>query len=332
MRRCARSYYQNRRRGILGRDGDFITAPEISQLFGELVAAWLLGVWQGLGSPRRFTLTELGVGGGTLAADMLRVFKLRPEFLAAADWHLLEISPRFRRLSERKLEEVAPRWHHRLATMPKNYPHIIVANEFFDALPIEQYKLDDGGWRRAVFRPKGNRWFREFRPTRCQPPASPPLESGQIWEQMRAGTALLRSAARRISEHGGHLLVIDYGYDHGVGDTLKPIKAHKASAVDCGIIVGDSDLSADVDFHQLRRAAADFAVMTPPLITQANFLRRLGLRERLATLVRHNPSRAAELGKAAARLVAAPMGEMFKVMAVASERARLPAGVFAEGG
>lgn len=333
MRRFAADYY--RHENILGRDGDFITAPEISQLFGELIGAWLVEVWRRLGSPRQFIFTEMGVGRATLAADMLRVFRLEPKFLAAARWHPIEINPHFRRLGEEKLKGVELHWHRRLGTIPRDCPQLIVANEFFDALPIEQYKSDGDRWQRAVMRRENGHWVREFRPS-PPPPSSPlgplrgfgQLRNGQIWERMLAAAALMRAVARRLAEGGGHLLAIDYGGDDGIGDSLKLIRDHEAIAADKIPLANGGDLSANVDFGQLRRAASTFAVAVSPLIRQGDFLRRLGLEERLAALIRQNPHRTAELTAAARRLVAPPMGELFKVMAVSSKRAKLPFGVF----
>ncbi len=327
MRENGDRYYA--KKNIIGGDGDFITSPEMSQVFGELVGAWLVEVWRGMGSPSRFIFTELGVGRGFLAADMFRVFKLRPEFLAAARWHMLEVNRHFRRLARANLP-IKIHWHRGLASMPRGIPHIMVANEFFDALPIEQYKFTTEGWRRAVFCRRDRRWFRQFRLMGSSPALSsiyPLPERGQILEKMSGAVSFIKAALKRIGEHRGHLLVVDYGGEDGIGDTLKAIKSHRVFPLATGIHLGETDFSANVDFSQLRRAAGALVDATRS-VGQAEFLQKLGLQKRVAVLAEANRHKADKLQAAVARLIGPPMGELFRVMAFTDRQSRLPSGVF----
>ena len=322
LQKAVKAYYA--KGTAIGKQGDFITAPEISQVFGELIALRVLDAWQRLGEPSDFAFIELGTGRGALLADMVRVFaRLRPEFLRAAHWHLLERSSKFRNATTEAVAKVDSNirlcYHHRLATVPSAMPNIFVANEFFDALPIDQYRLIDGKWHIAMVEnhQPAQQPVRNYYPTNTVPADAPTdLAANQIWHKMRVGVALMRALAKRLMEHRGFGIVIDYGsYAGDLTDGLNLIKSHSSKGA---VLAEEGDLSADVDFSQLVAAARAFKVKVEPLTTQAQFLYQSGFKQRLETLVAHNPAQGANLVEAASRLVAPPMGEAFKVMVLNS--------------
>ncbi len=313
-------YY--RTRDPLGARGDFITAPEISQMFGELVGLWCAEVWRLLGAPRPIHLIELGPGRGTLMADALRaVERAAPPFRAVLDVHLVETSPTLRDAQRARLADAAPTWHDDLASLPDG-PPLVVANEFLDALPIHQLVRTTAGWcaRQVTLDPSGRLAFgvaeapSPLAATLAPAVACAPL--GSIAELAPAADALVATLARRCARHGGAALLIDYG--HGVsapGETLQAVRAHRPHPVLAD--PGDADLTAHVDFAALTRAARPHAAVHGPL-PQGAFLRRLGIAARAETLLRGRSAAAtAEIRAAVARLVEPDqMGEIFKAMAL----------------
>lgn len=325
-------YY--RRADPFGRGGDFVTAPEISQIFGELIGAWCVAVWERSGAPARFVLAELGPGRGTLMADALRAARLRPAFLAAAEMHLVETSPVLRRAQEAALSGsgMTPVWHDDVSGLPAG-PLIAIANEFFDTLPIHQHVRVDRGWaERMVGIDEGGRLVFALGPAIAVRPAgmdavlAAAAAPGAVFERNPAAEAIVARLAGRVASEGGAVLAIDYGHgESGLGDTLQAVRAH--AYADPLADPGSADLTAHVDFASLRRAAEEAGAAVAPLLAQGEFLRRLGLDERAAALARGKPAPlVAEIMAGAERLSGAQtMGTLFKVLAIGPRGLTLPA-------
>ena len=285
-------YYAGR--DPLGIAGDFITAPEISQMFGELIGVWLADLWTRAGRPEKARYVELGPGRGTLAEDALRAMRgagLEPTL------ELVETSPMLRRAQAERL--AAPRWHDEVATLPADGPLLIVANEFFDALPIHQFDGDGGELRVTL----GDHGF-------VRGPAEP------VTETSPASTAILGALARRLKAQGGVALIVDYGHDRpGTGDTLQAVLAHEYA--DPFEAPGSRDLTAHVDFHALAEAARAAGVRIFGPVAQGAWLQAMGIKLRAASLAKAAPERGAEIAAARTRLTGPDqMGRLFKVMAL----------------
>ncbi|HVZ08999.1 class I SAM-dependent methyltransferase [Rhodopila sp.] len=300
---------------------DFTTAPEVSQVFGELLGLWAAIAWDRVGRPDPVLLVEAGPGRGTLMADALRaVARAQPDFAAAAQVHLIETSPRLRAAQAARLQQAAPKqvtWHQALSELPDG-PMILLANEFLDALPIRQFVRRGTGWAERYV---GNgAWVEEP----VVPPALPPLRSvaeGRIVEINEPARAFAAVAAARLRTFGGVALFIDYGADAGArteapGDTLQAIADGRM--VNPLSAAGSADLTAHVDFADLARAAAAAGAAVQGPVTQRRFLLQLGARERTERLAASAPPHQAEtLRGGLARLIdAAQMGTLFKVMAL----------------
>jgi len=315
-------YYATRE--AIGAAGDFITAPEVSQMFGEIVGLAIADVWQRAGSPADAVLVELGPGRGTLADDMLRAMKVAG--LAPAV-HFVETSP----LLRARQAELFPHatWHDTIQTLPDDRPLLIVANEFFDALPVHQLVMTFTGWRERVVR-NGIDGFEPApgEPTKFGevPPHLRHADPGGIIESCPAARKLIRALARRLHDQGGVLLVIDYGHEGGAhGDTLQAVHAH--AYADPFARPGSSDLTAHVDFAALAGSARAAGTRVAGPVEQGQWLVTLGLSDRAAILARNAPRRAEEIGEAYRRLTHPDeMGELFKVMAVTGRRWPEPGG------
>jgi NADH dehydrogenase [ubiquinone] 1 alpha subcomplex assembly factor 7 len=298
-------YYMTR--DPFGARGDFTTAPEISQMFGELIGAWLADMWLKLGSPARLTLAELGPGRGTLMQDALRATRNAPGFHAALDLRLVEMSPVLRRMQEERLGAYRPRWHTEIATLPDDAPLLIVANEFLDALPVRHLVgTAQGVMEKAVGLDSAGGLCFGLVPCFLAPPF--PLAEGETAEIGPARDGAVREMAGLLGKAGGAALIIDYGYEQArPGETLQALRGHEY--VDPLAEPGEADLTAHVDFGALRRVSA-VPVRGP--VPQGLFLKRLGIEHR-----------ARVLGDAAGleRLVSpAQMGELFKVAALCHDR------------
>ena len=322
MNEANRHYYATR--DAIGAAGDFITAPEVSQMFGEIVGLALADVWQRAGRPSNAVLVELGPGRGTLADDMLRAMKvagLEPEL------HFIETSP----LLREKQADLHPHaiWHDTIQTLPADRPLLIVANEFFDALPVHQLVMTFSGWRERVVR-MGMDGF-EAAPGENTKYGEVPMhlrhvDPGGIIESCPTARKLMRALARRLHDQGGAMLVIDYGYDGGAhGDTLQAVHAH--AYADPFAKPGVSDLTAHVDFSALAGSARAAGTHVAGPVEQGQWLISLGLSDRAAVLARNAPRRADEIAAAYRRLTdPEEMGELFKVMAVTGRRWPEPGG------
>jgi NADH dehydrogenase [ubiquinone] 1 alpha subcomplex assembly factor 7 len=317
-------YYM--RREPFGRTGDFITAPEISQMFGELIGLWAVAVWEMMGGPKSFVFAELGPGRGTLMADMLRTARVKPAFLKAAEVHLVEISPRLTEIQQATLAKtgVAVHWHASVADLPPG-PAIIIANEFFDALPIRQFRWGNASWSERVvgLNEQGQLAF-GLVPVEQRAPAVL-LPEGSIIESSPASKATMTAIAERLKEFGGAALVVDYGNAQPThGDTLQAVRAHK---FDNPLTApGESDITAHVDFAALARAAEAAGATVRTLMGQGEFLIRLGLVDRANVLGRGKDQATRDaLAKAMERLAAPKaMGTLFKVLAISSPGLKLP--------
>ncbi|MGO4333864.1 class I SAM-dependent methyltransferase [Labrys sp. KB_33_2] len=320
-------------RDPLGAAGDFITAPEISQMFGEILGLWAAHRWMILGSPTHIGLVELGPGRGTLMADALRAIgKVLPAFAAAIELHLVETSPTLRKAQATILAEAlgpslagrSPIWHDDIATLPDG-PSIVIANEFFDALPVHQLVHRSGHWHeRLVGLVDDELAFglaAEPVPASQAPSLSNTALDGTIVEYPEAGSQVMAGLCDRLARFGGAALIIDYGHlEFGVGDTLQAMAAH--AFVDPLARPGEADLTTHVCFETLARIAADKRLAIDILATQAQFLNELGIRPMAANLSRHaTPEQAEAIAKALERLTDdAPraMGSLFKVLAVSA--------------
>jgi NADH dehydrogenase [ubiquinone] 1 alpha subcomplex assembly factor 7 len=308
----------------LGECGDFITAPEISQMFGELIGLWCVAVWRAMDEPRPFLFVELGPGRGSLMADALRAARIAPEFLAALDLNLIETSELLRRSQRGALKNsrVAARWHKTADDLPRG-PAIIVANEFFDCLPVRHFVRGKDGWHERLVGLDGEGRLCFGLAPEAEPGLSAPGEAGQVIEVGHAGAHLMTRLAARIAAEGGALLVTDYGYDTpGRGDTLQAVKRHRF--VDPLRDPGEADLTAHVDFCGLSQAARAAGARTHGPVPQGEWLARLGIHERAAKLREHaSGGQRAAIDSAVLRLAggdhgsgATDMARLFKALAV----------------
>lgn len=328
-------YYQRDPAAVFGATGDFVTAPEVSQVFGELVGLTLADAWQRAGAPAA-SLAELGPGRGTLMADLWRAVHRLPGVAAAWDVHLVERSASLQALQAERLAELRPSWHATTVTLPSDRPLLLVANEFLDALPVHQLVRAAEGWaeRCVGWGEAGACWTTRPAPAALAAEAAhrfPAAGPGAIAELAPARQTLVRDLATRIAAAGGLALLVDYGglATHPV-DTLQAVKQHQSVAV--LQYLGDADLSSAVDFGPLADAAkaAGAAVFGP--LPQARVLRALGIELRalrLAERVR-GPARQAVFSGVRRLLDATAMGEAFKVLAVTHPAWGVPAGFAAE--
>jgi NADH dehydrogenase [ubiquinone] 1 alpha subcomplex assembly factor 7 len=321
-------YYMNR--DPFGATGDFTTAPEISQMFGELVGLWAAEVWSSMGSPRPVRLVELGPGRGTLMSDALRAARIAPPFREALDVWLVETSPTLAAIQHELLLDCgAPvAWAQRLKDIPEG-PAIVIGNEFLDALPVRQFIRASGQWRERTvgLNDEGDLAFGVA--ASLEPYISATAQNGEIIEVNPAGHRLMFELGARLVKQGGAALLIDYGHAiTSFGDTLQAVRAHRY--VDPLAAPGDCDLTAHVDFAAMARSArATGAVVYGP-IDQGDFLRAIGIDLRTKALAeRAGPERSEALQQARNRLVGKAKGEMgalFKAMAVADRRLPPPPG------
>jgi NADH dehydrogenase [ubiquinone] 1 alpha subcomplex assembly factor 7 len=316
-------YYMTR--DPIGMAGDFVTAPEISQMFGELVGLWAAQTWMDLGRPAPFALVELGPGRGTLMADALRAARVAPGFLEAAQVHLVETSPVLRE-KQRATLSGAPAgrvfWHANLDAVP-DLPLIALANEFFDALPVRQLVREGGAWReRLVGLGADGRLAFGLSPD-ADPSIAYEAPEGEVLEIAAAGIPVMRALAARIVAAGGAALAIDYGHARtGFADTLQAVRRH--AFADPLEDPGEADVTAHVDFAQLAAAARAAGALVHGPATQGAFLRALGIEARARALAaRASAKQAEEIGAALQRLAGEgedDMGVLFKAMAVTHPR------------
>ena len=313
-------------RDPFGHAGDFVTAPEISQMFGELIGLWSAAAWQAMGAPAPLRLIELGPGRGTLMADALRAANIMPAFRAALAVHLVETSPRLVARQRETLPglDIPLAWHRDLGEVPEG-PAIVIANEFFDALPIHQAVKTSVGWHvrmvgladdRLTFMvsPDPMPGFERVLP---EPLHDAPVGAIYEWRDDR----IVLELAQRLVHSGGIALIIDYGHaESAPGETLQAVRGHRFA--DPLAEPGVADLTAHVDFAALARAAKRVGARTHGPVTQGAFLRRLGIEQRAQRLKADaTPQQAADIDAAIARLTDRDaMGDLFKVLATADPK------------
>jgi NADH dehydrogenase [ubiquinone] 1 alpha subcomplex assembly factor 7 len=326
-------YYTTR--NPLGREGDFVTAPEVSQMFGELLGLWVASVWRQMESPKNLRLVEFGPGRGTMMADALRAMRVAPVLHQSVQVHFIEINPALRAIQQETIGDanIPVSWHNTLDDVPKG-PVIILANEYFDALPIRQAVKQTTGWHERTIEVAGDGSFIYGvtpEPLPCFEALLPPVVRaapvGAVFE-WRPDEEMMR-IARRIRQSRGAALIIDYGHLRSdAGETLQAIARH--SYTDPLKNPGTADLTAHVDFEALGRAAASTGTRVHRPAEQGTFLRRLGIDTRAATLsAKAAPGQQDMIMKAAARLTEGGrggMGSLFKVMGISDHSIKeLPA-------
>ena len=300
----------------LGQQGDFVTAPEISQMFGELIGFFCVNLWQQMGEPPSFTLLELGPGRGTLMQDALRAASRAPGFADAVHVQLFETNIALKAMQEERLGQYHPYWASEIDAVSDD-PLLVVANEFFDALPIRQFVRAPDGWHERQIGVRDGRRAFGLSPTAIPETALPEAvrdaEQGAVYEAGLAAQDAMQRLGRKIAAQGGALLAIDYGYERTrTGETLQAVRRH--AFADPLESPGEADISAHVDFEALGTAARAVGLELAPLRTQDWFLHHLGIEERAAMLSRANPGQAGEIERALARLTGKDqMGELFKV-------------------
>lgn len=339
-------YYINK--DVFGQKGDFTTSPEISQMFGELIAIWFVNEWMMAGSPKKVQLVELGPGRGTMADDILRSFAKFPELSKALSLHLVEVSQKLCEIQEEKLSaqpknitkdwsktephykgcksKYGPNvyWYHDVKHVPSGCHTMFVAHEFFDALPIHKFQKTDRGWRemlvdvdpelenklRFVLAPNPSA------ASTCFLQLSPDDERSHI-EVCPAAGVITAYMSDRINQEGGCALIVDYGHDGNLGDTFRGFSDHELH--DVLIDPGTADLTADVDFSYLKKQAGNKVKSYGP-VSQSSFLQNMGIALRLKILY----EQADEQGKqdliSAFRMLTETMGERFHFLALLSNR------------
>lgn len=315
-------YYMTR--DPFGAAGDFTTAPEISQMFGEMLGLWAAHLWQAMGAPARFALVEIGPGRGTLMADMLRATRIVPGFRDAASVHLVETSPVLREIQKAALAGKAePAWHDRVETALDG-PAIIVANELLDALPLDQFVMTPEGWRERLVGASADGRLIWGLGTAQRSPSLPQAGSGgvpagSVYEHPHAALSLVSTVAGHVARFGGGALFIDYGSaESGFGDTLQAMRRHEF--VDPLVGPGDADLTVHVDFARMAQAGLSAGAAAHGTARQGEFLLALGLAERAQVLSRKaSQEQAQAIAAAFERLTERAetgMGDLFKVLAL----------------
>ncbi|SOC05125.1 class I SAM-dependent methyltransferase [Rhodobacter maris] len=319
-------YYATR--DPFGRGGDFITAPEISQMFGEMLGLCLAQVWLDQGRPAPFTLAECGPGRGTLMADVLRAIRAVPGMAAAAEVHLVEASPKLRALQRDRLAPRAVTWHENIASLPEA-PLFLLANEFFDALPIRQFVRVEAGWAERQVGLSADRLIPGLAPPTRLAALEPRLADtrpGDVVEICPAGPPIMDEIAGRIVRHGGVALIVDYGHWTSLGDTFQAVRDH--APCDPFAMPGEADLTAHVAFAPLAAAARAAGAAVSAMTAQGVVLERLGITPRAEALARALSGAALEAHVAAHRRLTHPeeMGQVFQSLAIYPATAPLPPG------
>jgi NADH dehydrogenase [ubiquinone] 1 alpha subcomplex assembly factor 7 len=320
-------------RNPIGAAGDFVTAPEISQMFGELVGVWAIALWRSMGAPGRVVLAEMGPGRGTLMKDLLRAARIEPAFDSAIQVHLIETSPTLAKVQREALGgaivEIVPRF----SDLPFG-PLILIANELFDCLPIRQFQKTERGWcERLVDHDPHRGGFRFVLSPEPTPAATliPPIVArapvGALAEVSPASLSLAGAIGAHVAREGGGALIADYGHAKSApGETLQALRRH--ARVDPLEDPGEADLTAHVDFESLGRAAREAGAAIHGPVGQGAFLRALGIEARAAALSKSaNDAQRAEIAAALQRLTAPErMGSLFKMIAFLDPRLPAPPG------
>lgn len=304
-----------------GETGDFITAPEVSQMFGELIGLWAVDVWAKLGGPTKFHLVELGPGNGTLMTDILRSARIAPEFLSSVTIHLVETSARLRKKQADALADHNVTWHEELPTL-SGAPVILLANEFFDALPIRQFVFAGSHWfeRLVSWQNGGFEYTKSARPFDLKD--APEAKEGDIYERCPDGEAMIGRLSNLLRQEGGAALIIDYGAEDAlVGDSFQAVRGHKP--VNPLVAPGEADLTAHVKFAIFKKIALSQGVTVQGPTQQGRFLERLGIEARHYMLRKEaTEAQKKKLDAQLRRLISAEeMGTLFKAMALSHNMA-----------
>lgn len=321
-------YYMTR--DPFGRAGDFTTAPEISQMFGEMIGAWLADTWMKMGAPAKIHLLECGAGRGTLMADALRATKGVDGFHDAVHLHLLEISPVLKQAQENALEGYDATWHMTLESIPPDSPLLIFGNEFLDALPVRQFMVTEAGWREKVVKIDKNDTLRlcdvevDDEANGLIPSLLIPPQVGDHLEVSLEQGVFIDEVSKIILNQGGGALFIDYGFNYNMaGDTLQALKNHKV----CGVLdsPGEADITAHVNFSHIATKIMTNGLTVHGPVSQSTFLKALGIEVRADILSRNATDKErVDLALALQRLVGVKtdnkeMGALFKVIAFSSD-------------
>ncbi|MGH1377235.1 MAG: class I SAM-dependent methyltransferase [Alphaproteobacteria bacterium] len=321
-----------------GAGGDFVTAPEISQMFGEVIGAWVIDIWFQMGKPETLNLIECGPGRGTLMSDIMRVGKSVDGFVDAINIQLVEASGSLQVMQKDALKDYVVSWHSEISEINKGAPSILIGNEFLDALPIEQLMRNENGWQKRVIVLDENNGFKftwaeaDHKLKQLLPSET---VSNKIYEVSPARNLFMSSCIDLLSASKGVALFIDYGYikSHH-GDTLQAVRKHEYTNVleDIGL----SDITSHIDFEALSRHVCELGGHVSPIQTQGNFLKALGIEQRLIAL-KNTAMKTNDTGMAANiikgmdasvdRLIGNDqMGELFKVICVKNSEDITPAG------
>jgi NADH dehydrogenase [ubiquinone] 1 alpha subcomplex assembly factor 7 len=296
--------------------GDFITAPEVSQMFGELIGLWAVECWRRMGSPDAFVLAEIGPGRGTLMADALRAARIAPGFEQGATIVLVETSPRLRAVQKETLAAHAVAWAERVDDLPDG-PAILLANEFFDALPIRQFLRTPEGWAERMVGLRDGELAFGLRPGARIDGVDDDAPAGAVVEIASISMAIMATLAARLQRFGGAMLAIDYGHaESGFGDTLQAVRGHRFDNPLAH--PGEADLTVHVDFSALAKVATAQRARASTIWTQGDFLIALGLLDRAGRLGAGKDLATQEAIRAAVERLAGPdaMGTLFKVLCV----------------
>lgn len=319
-------YYSTRPR--LGEDGDFITAPLVSQMFGELLGLWAVEVWTRLGRPDRALLVEVGPGDGTLMSDVLRAARRAPGFLDAVKLVLVETSEPLIEAQRARLAgaDVSPSWAASLDALPSGAPVILLANELLDCLPARQFLRTPQGWAERMVGLGDDGALAFGLSPRPVDGVMPQAQVGDIVEVCAAQAAFGAALGALLAREGGAGLLIDYGRaEPGPGDTLQALKAHQK--VDPLDEPGQADLTVHADFPAVAAAARKAGAHASPILTQGELLGRLGVYARADALIRARPDRAQVVQRQLARLVDPDqMGDLFKALAIYAPHGLTPPG------
>ncbi|KQO82207.1 class I SAM-dependent methyltransferase [Rhizobium sp. Leaf262] len=324
-------YYKTRQ--PFGRTGDFVTAPEVSQLFGEMLGVFMVHAWQRLGTLANARLVEIGPGRGTMMADMLRVIqRIAPPLYESMSVHLVETSPRLTETQKQTLASHGDKisWHESFEDVPPGLL-LIAANELFDAIPIRQFVKTPHGFReRVVALDTADELIFTAGLASIDPDLLPPFPErqpiGTIFEYSPAREAVMAALSRRLKSNGGTALIIDYGHTvSGYGDTLQALRMHEFDPVLAH--PGEADLTSHVDFENLSRMAEANGIHINGCLPQGDFLYGLGLKERADTLAaKATPEQTLQIAEAVNRLAGegvGKMGALFKVLAVSGASVHL---------
>lgn len=323
-------YYQ--KSDPFGSTGDFITAPEISQMFGELIGLWCVDCWIKMGAPSNFILCELGPGRGTLLLDALRSAKLSPEFLEAADLYLIEQSAHLKTVQKTTLKDYSAQWIESVDDLPVDRPLIVFGNEFLDALPIRQFITDRSEWHERKITSHSNQLSYcetviETENLKSRLPDDLRVKEGAVFEYSAAAHAVITTLATRFTKINGYALFIDYGPgDDSSGDSFQAVRDHKYA--DPLADPGQNDLTAHVSFDQLAKLAEQQNCDISPIASQGRFLERLGIESRALTLSRSaDEARAQKIASDLKRLISSSeMGTLFKAFSFHTKNLERPAG------